>query len=57
MSMQETEAAREAKILKVMQELGVGRDAACLILTIEEGYALVDDRISLSADQTLEDYL
>jgi hypothetical protein len=57
MEEQETEAVREAKIRKVMNELGVSRDAACLYLTIEEGHALVDDRVSLPADMSLEEYL
>jgi hypothetical protein len=53
----ETDETREAKIRAVMEELGVSRDAARLYLTIEAGDAMIDDRVSLPADQSLEEYL
>ena len=47
----------EAEIQKLMAELNISRDAAALLLTIERGYGLVDDRISLTGDQSLDEYL
>lgn len=53
----ETIETREAKIREVMERLGVSRDAARLYLAVESGDAMIDDRVSLTADQTLDEYL
>lgn len=41
---------REAAIRRVMDEWGVGRDAAALLLTIENGDAFIDDIVFESSD-------
>ena len=50
----EFDPTAEEQIRRIMDELGVSRDAARLYLTIQSGYALVNDRVSLGPDEPLD---
>lgn len=57
MAQRTTELEPELEIRRLMDELHIGWDAAALLYTVEQGYGLVDDRISLAEGESLEDAL
>lgn len=54
MANQSTELTGEARVQQIMEQFGVSRDAARLLLTIDSGDAFVNDRISLGPDDPLD---
>jgi hypothetical protein len=57
MAKRTTELEPELEIRRLMDELHIDRDGAVLLYTVEQGYGLVDDRLSLSEDESQEDAL
>lgn len=57
MAQRTTELDPELAIRRLMDDLHLGWEAAALLYTVEQGYGLVDDRLSLADDESLEDAL